>query len=223
MKRPVAALQAAFLLALLLSVSACAVRQHPRSAPVTSGSQLAPSSVQGLHFERAEAPPRQIPIVNLSSLTGLPLGQGKLLFYDWIFGDRFVERLPGKSVRWPVIVPVKRSDWLTFIAKTDRLPVRGELRFYRRLDPSGAPVGEPVVSQCVRGGTQGTQAVSCVMRRQREGRTARLLLRSAPSLPPGVYAVVLYLSWHVPTARKPGAAPLPLAVGASWGFRVSLA
>jgi hypothetical protein len=222
MNRPVAASHAALLVALLTAVSACAVRQSPRAAPATSGSRLAPSSVQGLHFERAEAPPRQIPTVNLSSSTGLPIGQGELLFYDWIVGGRFVERVPGKRVRWPAVVTVKGSGWLTFAANTDRLPIRGELRFYRGLGPTGAPVGEPAVYRCARGGPQGTRAGACLMQRQRAGRTARLLLRGAPDLQPGVYAVVLYLSWHVPNARKPGAAPLPFAVGASWGFRVSV-
>ncbi len=149
-------------------------------------------------------------------------GRSPSSVYDWIIRGRFVERLPGRSVRWPAVVPEKRPGPLTFVASTDRLPIRGELRLYRTLGPTGAPVDEPAVYRCTRAGAPGTQAASCLMSRQRVGRTARLLVRASPSLHPGVYALVLYLSWYVPTASRSGAASLPAAVAASWGFRISL-
>src|SRR6266568_8541706 len=212
MKQPLVALRAGFLAALLIPVSACAAPQQPHYAPATPTSQPVSSSVQGLQPERAEAPPRQIPIVSVASPTGPLLGRGELLFYDWIIRGRFVERLPGRSVRWPAVVSVKRPGPVTFVASTDRLPIRGELRLYRTLGATGAPVDEPAVYRCTRAGVQGTQAASCLMSRKRVGRTARLLVRAAPSLHPGVYALVLYLSWYVPTASRSGAASLPAAV-----------
>jgi hypothetical protein len=223
MKQPMVALCTGFLVALLILVSACAAAQPAHNAPATPMSRPRSSSVQGLHYARVEAPPRQIPIVSVASPTGSLLRRGELLYYDWITKGRFVERLPGKTVRWPAVVPVKRPGSLTLAASTDRLPIRGELLFYRMLGPSGIPAGEPTVYRCARAGAQSTRAASCLMSRQRVGRTARLLIRAAPNLDSGVYALVLYLSWYVPAASRSGNASLPAAVAASWGFRVSWA